>query len=148
MGLFDKILGGQSSENTTLNAQEAVAAILFLTVAADGNISEEERELFVAISNRMKLLRVQTADEFNAMIRKIRGLLDKHGFEPLFKKATQAVPAELRETTFALSADLVFADGSVEEAEMKFLEMAQGALGVSDALALKIVEVLQIKNRG
>lgn len=148
MGLFDKLIGGQGSENSILTKQEAVAAVLFLTVAADGNISDEEQELFLAISNRMKLLRSQPAAEFNAMIAKIKNLLNKQGFEATLAKAAAAVPAELRETTFALSGDLVFADGSVEDEEMAFLEAVQHSLGIPDDLALKIVEVLQIKNRG
>jgi uncharacterized tellurite resistance protein B-like protein len=148
MGLFDKLLGGQGSENITFTKQESVAGVLFLTVAADGNISDEERELFIGTSNRMKLLRSQNADEFNAMIAKIRGVLDKRGFDDTLAMAACAVPAELRETTFALCADLVFADGSVESQEMAFLEAVQHALEIPDALALKVAEILQIKNRG
>lgn len=148
MGLFDKILGGQSSENTTLTKQEAVASVILVTIAADGNISDEEKEGFVAISNRMKILRDQSANEFNQMIRKLQSYLQKHGSKWLLEKAVVALPRELRDTVFALAADLVFADGSIEDEEKAIIESLQTALKVPDDLAVKILEVVQIKNRG
>jgi hypothetical protein len=42
----------------------------------------------------------------------------------------------------------VLADGVVAEAEKKFLEDMQKAMGISDDVALKVTEVLVIKNRG
>jgi|CXWL01.1.fsa_nt_gi uncharacterized tellurite resistance protein B-like protein len=148
MGLFDKLLGGQSSENATLTKQEAVAAVLLITVAADGNISSEEVESVIAISNRMQLLRSQTADQFNEMMRKLIGILQKQGYEFLLNKATEAMPADLKQTAFAVAADLMFADGFIEEKEKTVIEAIQRAMQIPDDLALKIVEVLQIKNRG
>jgi len=145
MGIFNKLLGGTDS---AFSPEEAVLAVLFLVVAADGEISEEEKDLFIATSNRMKLLQKQPPAEFNATIEKIRRSLDKHGFDSVLAKAATAVPVELRDTVFALSADLIFADGSVGEDETMFLEAVQSALQISDELAIKIVEVLQIKNKG
>jgi tellurite resistance protein len=148
MGLFDKALGGQSNASTPLNKQEAFTAVLLVTIAADGHISNEEVEGLVAISNRTQLLKDQTVDEFNRMIRKLQALLQKQGIEFLLSKAYEALPVKLRETVFANAADLVFADGSVEDEEKQLLEDIKAALSVPDDLALKIVEVLQIKNRG
>ncbi len=51
MGMFDKILGGRSGENATYSKQEAFAAIMLATVAADGNISDEEADGFNAVIN-------------------------------------------------------------------------------------------------
>lgn len=148
MGLFDKLLGGQGSANTTLNKQEAFAGILMATVAADGHISEDEVRSFNAIANRVQLFKAQSGDEFSAMIDKLMGLLQKHGQSFLIEKSAEALPSDLRETVFATATDLVLADGSVEEEEKKLLERLQVSLKVSDELAVKIIEVLQIKNRG
>lgn len=148
MGLFDKLVGGQSSQNVTLSPQEAFAGILLVTVAADGHVSDDEAQGFVNIANRMRLFQGQSADEFNAMIDRLQGLLRKHGGQFLLDKATESLPRELRETAFAVVADLIFADGSVEDEEKALLEGIQGALGISDNLALQIVQVISIKNKG
>lgn len=148
MGLFNKLLSGQASSAQALSPQEAFAAVLLTAVAADGQISDEERDLFVSTSNRMKLLKDQTAAQFNSMMDKLFLILKREGSQALLEKAKSAVPSELRETAFALAADIVFADGSVEPEEMAIVEAIQQGMGIADEQALKIVEVLQIKNRG
>ena len=148
MGLFDKMLGGQGSQDVAFSLQEGVAGVLLTMVAADGHVSDEEAEELIAITNRMRVFSGQSAGEFNAMIDHLVGQLRKHGFESLLDRACRAIPDELRETVFAQAADLAFADGSVEEDERLLLEELQQQLGVPDQRALQIVQVLQIKNRG
>ncbi len=148
MGMFDKILGGRSSEDAAYSKQEAFAAIMLATVAADGNISDEEVDGFNAVINRMKLFQAQTAAEHKAMIDRLFGSLNRNGATSLLEKGAGFLPAELRETAFAVAGDFVFADGSVEAEEMAVIEKLQAALQVPEQQALKILEVLEIKNRG
>jgi hypothetical protein len=58
-----------------------------------------------------------------------------------------AIPPDLRATVFAVAADLVLADARIDGREKAFVDHLQAALKVDDATALKIVEVLIIKNR-
>ncbi len=148
MGLFDKILGGQSSENVRLSPAEAFAGLVLAVVGADGHISDDEVRAANAIFNRMRLFGPITADQFSAMIDRLIGYLKKHGADWLLGKAVAALPDELRETAFATAADLIFADGSVESSEQELVEKLQKSLQIPDELALKIVEVISIKNRG
>ena len=148
MGLFDKLLGGQTSGNVTLNKQESVAGILLIVVAADGHISDDEAREFGAVVNRMQLFKEQSGNEFSQMIDKLMGLIKKQGAPFVLEKAVQGMPVELQETVFALATDMIFADGSVEDEEKELLENLQAKLTIPDDVALKIIEVLQIKNRG
>jgi hypothetical protein len=54
----------------------------------------------------------------------------------------------LRATTFALAADLALADGRIGDREKMFIDELQTVLQVDEATAVKIIEVLLIKNRG
>ncbi len=148
MGLFDKFLGGQGSENVRLDGREAFAALVLAIVGADGNVSDDEVRAANAVFNRMRLFAPQSTDQFRVMFDRLVGYLQKHGAEWLLTKAVAGMPDELRETAFATAADLVFADGSVEPAEQALIEKIQRDLRVSDDLALKIIEVISIKNRG
>jgi uncharacterized tellurite resistance protein B-like protein len=148
MGLFDKILGGQSSESTALSKEEAFASILLVTVAADGHISDEEAATFNSIINRMQLYRNVTGQQFSQMMDKLIGLLKKHGHQNLLERAFIALPPDLRLTAFAVCTDLVFADGSVEQEEKETLENIQSSLQIPEDQALQIIEVMSIKNRG
>jgi hypothetical protein len=48
----------------------------------------------------------------------------------------------------AVATDLVLADGCIRGREKAFVDQLQAALEVDETTALKIVEVLLIKNRG
>jgi uncharacterized tellurite resistance protein B-like protein len=148
MGLFDKFLGGQSSENVKLSPAEAFAGLVIATVGSDGHVSDEEVRAANAIFGRMRLFGPISSDQFSSMIDRLVGYLNKHGAEWLITKSTSALPDELRQTAFVTAVDLVFADGSVEAEEQALIERLQTTLRISDEMALKVVEVISIKNRG
>ena len=146
MGLFDKVFGGSQPEK--LNAQEAFTGVLFAAVAADGVINQEEMISVIAVINRMKLYKGSNEKQMKAILEKVTNILKKQGPSPIIAAAKETLTPEMKETAFAVAADLVLADGTVEEAEKKLLEELQQALEIPDALAIKISEVLVIKNRG
>jgi uncharacterized tellurite resistance protein B-like protein len=146
MSLFHKT--EENAGPITFDDKEAVVAILFLVVTADGNIAPEEEELVIAASNRMKLLRKQSIDEFNDAVQKIRDGIEAGGRDPVFAAAVKELPPELREPVYALSADIVFAEGAADPQEIAFLRAVQEALQISDDLATKVVEVMRMKNSG
>lgn len=145
MGLFDKVLGSGSDK---LNAQEGFAGVALCAIAADGVIEQEELNGFFTSLVRLKMFQGFSERQFRNTIEKDLKLLQKNGLQGFLPLATEAIPKELKATAFAVTADLMFADGTVAAEERKVLEQIQRALGVDDALALKIVEVIQIKNMG
>jgi tellurite resistance protein len=147
MGLFDKLLSGQGPESIKLNEQEAFLGVLLVTIAADGEVADEETQSLVIACQRSELLGEYTPADYNATFKKLADILRKHGVEVFLTKTAEPLSPELKETAFAVAADLIFADGSVEEGEQNLLEAIQKSLGVADDLAVKIVEVMQIKNR-
>jgi tellurite resistance protein len=144
MSLFHK-----AEENSApFSEKESVVALLFLTVTADGTIAPCEEELVIAASNRMKLLKDLAIPEFNSAVQKVRDAIDAKGRPEAFAAGVRGIPADLKETVYALAADIVFADGVGQAEELSFLREMQEALGVPDDLATKVVEVVRIKNRG
>ncbi len=112
MSLFHKT--EENAGPIAFTDKEAVVAILFLVVTADGSIAPEEEELVIAASNRMKLLRNQSIDEFNDAVQKVRDAIEAGGRDPVFAAGVKALPPELREAVYALSADIVFAEGAAQ----------------------------------
>jgi uncharacterized tellurite resistance protein B-like protein len=146
MSFFNK-----SHENAgplTFTGEESVVALLFLVVTADGSIAPEEEELVIATSNRMQLLRKLSIDDFNDVVQKVRDAIDGSGRDAVFGEAVKGMPGDLKETVFALAADVVFADAQCKTEEIEYLRKVQEALGVPDELATKVVEVMRLKNRG
>jgi tellurite resistance protein len=146
MSLFHKT--EENAAPVTFTDKEAVVALLFLTVTADGEIAPQEEELVIAASNRMKLLRDQGIADFNAAVQRVRDAIDAKGRAEVFEAGVRALPPELKQTVYTLAGDIVFADGTASPEEMTFLREVQEALEVPDELATKVIEVMRIKNCG
>jgi len=146
MSLFHKT--EETAGELSFTDKEAAVALLFLVVTVDGSISPCEEELVIAASNRMKLLKDLAIPEFNAAVQKVRNAIEAKGRAAVFAAGVKGLPAELGETVYALGGDIAFADGGAEEAEIACLRELQEALGISDELATKVLEVMRIKNRG
>lgn len=145
MGLFDKVLG---SSNDKLNETEGVAGIALCAIAADGMITEEEAAGLGTSLSRMKLFSGMSNRDVNKVFEKCIKIVRSNGVDHLLTISSEAIKPELRPTAFTIATDLLMSDGHVAPEEKKFLEKIQKSLGVNDDLALKIVEVIAIKNRG
>lgn len=145
MGLFDKVLGGSTDK---LTEAEGMAGIALAAIASDGMITQEEAAGLGTTLSRMKLYSGMSNRDVNKVFEKLVKVARAEGVDKLLELSSNAVPAELRQTAFAVAADLLMADGHVAPEEKKFLEKIQKSLGVNDDVALKIAEVIAIKNRG
>ncbi|MBD2213582.1 tellurite resistance TerB family protein [Calothrix sp. FACHB-156] len=149
MGLLDTVLGTESQVQPTLSPAEAFAAITLAATAIDGNLSEDEALSIASVLSRSKLFRNYTDEMMNKLFDKILGILRRRdGINLLFNSAKQTLTQELREAAFAVATDLVLNDGILMEEETNFLNDLYLSLGISSDLALQIVQVVLIKNRG
>lgn len=145
MGLFDKVLG---NNNDKLNEAEGFTGIVFCAIASDGTIAQEEMNGLATTLSRMKLYNGLSNRDVTKMFDKIQRQFKDKGFEATMQLAANAVNPDLRATAFAVATDLLLSDGHVSQQEQKFLETIQNHLDIPDDLAMKIVEVIEIKNRG
>jgi tellurite resistance protein len=148
MGLFDKISGIRKETDTTLGPAESFAAIALIAVAADGYITDSESQAITTILARMQLYRSYPGDVMRKMIDRLLNILQRQGVEVLFNAAIAGLPHDLKETAFAVTTDIVLADGEVTEEEEKLLNDLYRVLEIPEALALKIIDVMMIKNKG
>jgi tellurite resistance protein len=147
MGLFDKVLGPKD-EKAKLSKEEAFAAVGFSAIAADGVITEEEARGFIVGLYRMKMFSSFNDNQMNALLNKLVNVIKKHGVEGLINMSNESLPADLKETAFAVATDLAFADGDVDQTERDILTKIQQMMGIPEAQAIKIIEVMMIKNKG
>ncbi len=149
MGLLDKMRGSQGTNTQEpLSAADTFAAIALAAVASDGYLSEEEAQSIPLILSRMKLYEHYSDDKMRRLFDRLLTKLQKEGVAALFNSAQEALSEELRETAFAVAADLVLADGVFAEEEQQFLNELQVALAIPTEMVEQIIAVMQIKNRG
>ena len=148
MGLFDKISYARQNSQITLGLAEAFAAIILIAVASDGYVADSEVQAIVTDLSRMQLFRSYSGDVMRKIFDHLLNLLQRKGADALLRVAIEVLPHELQETVFAVTTDIILSDGDITEEEEKFLEQLYGALEISEETAIKIIDVMLIKNRG
>jgi len=150
MGLFDQMFDdAQSPANKgDLSPAEAFASISLVAIAADGYLSDQEGEDMSLLLSRMKLFSDYQPEALNHMLDTLLEQLKQDGPGQLVARAKVCLPPELRETAFAIATDLILSDRTVTQQEQAFLDDLYRILELPEQLALQIVHVMTIKNRG
>lgn len=146
MSVIDRALqelGAQTREPPAMPVPDALAAILVASVFMDGALNVDESALIEGLLSTSRLFRDATVGSVDRAIT----LLNDRGAEAVLAASARALPPQLHATAFAMAVDLVLCDGRVEPREKAYIDSLQAALGVDEATALKIIEVLVIKNR-
>jgi hypothetical protein len=127
---------------------EAVAAVLVAAVSADGRLGVDEADRLSHILSTSRLFEQAVQARDVQVVERALNRLTDYGVAPVLSACGAVIAPELRPTVFAIATDLVLADGGIDGREQAFIDQLQTALGVNEDLAVKIVEVLLIKNRG
>jgi tellurite resistance protein len=147
MSFFDDVLGNFGTPKS-FGPQEGFAGALLGAAANDGHLADEEMSSLFGTLGRMKLYQNVPEQRFRQMFDRLIGILKRNGPEELIRQSLPAVPPELRETVFACAADIVLADGVVEQSEKEMLQNLMIALELDGNRAQTIVKVMVIKNKG
>lgn len=148
MGLFNRVLSTRQSNDVTLGPAEAFLAITLLAIAADGYISDDEARLLNSTLWRLRLFRSYSTDVIASTIDRLLGIIRRQGADTLLNAAIATLPHDLYDTIFAITTDLVLADGEVTPEEEMLLDELHQALEIPDDLAMQIVNTMVIKNKG
>ena len=143
--LVDKTLK-KDRNALSLTQREALAAVLVAATASDGVI--DQKELYRLVGSLVEKSMFRTSGDLGTVLKRASEHVQRHGATAVIDVAVKAIEESLRPTAYALAADLVLANSMVESKERSFLDELQRKLGIDDATALKIVEVVAIKNRG
>jgi uncharacterized tellurite resistance protein B-like protein len=116
---------------------------MLLMAGADGNIDDPEIETVEAYFAQLP----EFADkDFGEVLAECKKMVSKY---PNLKDSVKALGNMSSDTVkrkaFILAADIAMASGDVDEEEDEMLSAMQRILGVDDALAQKVLEVLSMK---
>lgn len=146
MGLFDRIWGNENTA-VALTKEECIAGIAMAACNADGNMSGEE--VFLAISSlvHLNMFKRKEPREIEHIINKMVDLTKRRGPGQIIQSARETLTPDEAAAAFFIAADLVLADGVLEEREKSFMEELMRAIQLDPETAMKIIEVACIKNR-
>ncbi|MBE9004172.1 tellurite resistance TerB family protein [Fortiea sp. LEGE XX443] len=147
MNLLDTILGRENQAPEVLTSTEAFAAIALVAITSDAVLSEQQVRSISTVLSRLQLFSSYSEDIINKLLEKNLSILRHDGFNALFNAAKESLSPELREAAFAVAADLVMTETIVTEEEKNFLNDLYRALDIPCDIAIKILQVLMIKNQ-
>jgi tellurite resistance protein len=143
MGLFSK--STSSIDSWKPNARhEAWIALIYGALHIDGEMDNSESE---ALLRMVMSQRVFSGNEPIQYIGDIVPVMHKLGWRELCVRSAAVIPQEDHETVLAILCDLAMADGVVHSAEENLIEEVSKILGIDEAVAQKIVEVMMIRHK-
>jgi uncharacterized tellurite resistance protein B-like protein len=146
MSIFDQAVSRTDAGNPITSEFEGFLGLLYAGITSDGKQKSSEINLALDIMIHKKMF---TGADTHNWIPKAKSVYDAVGNEEKFiNYAADKISPPLRPMVFATIVDMMLSDGEVVEAEKRTLEHMQSALKIDDALALKIIEVIVIKNKG
>ncbi|MFN0050027.1 MAG: tellurite resistance TerB family protein [Cytophagales bacterium] len=143
MGFFDSLLKVSTPEIKT--EKEAYAAIIYSSMAIDGEISEEEVHDLIEMVAHNKMFK---GTNINDLFKTIAANYKAAGsFEKMVEVALPMISEGNKEKLFVTVIDIVLSDGVVAQKEKELIEKLKLGLQISDSLAKNAIEVLLIKNK-
>jgi uncharacterized tellurite resistance protein B-like protein len=129
-----------------LTVDQAFIALLIGAMGANEHVSPEEAARAHHIIWSMKRFRHKSGETVGRLIDEMRTFVETHGAMKAMAIATSTIPVRLRATAFALSSDLVLADGKIDRAERRFLHRLAEELGLESGMRDVILDVILVKN--
>lgn len=141
MGLFSRLTGKQPEKKST--DDQLLFHAMICMAAADGVLEESEIATVEAFFLSLPDFR---GKDFRGMLDNTNKLFNKHGGVAQSVQELSGIESEaVRRKAFILSVDVALSSGDVDEAEDQMLDAMQRILGVDDAFAGKVIEVLSAK---
>jgi tellurite resistance protein len=139
--------GSQSGRSPgRLRVDEALIALLIGAMNANDHVSPEEGARAHHIIWSMRRFRRKPGATIDRGIGRMQALIEEHGAPDVLAAAARALPVRMRESAFAVAADLVLADGKLEAPERHFLLTLGMNLDLDGGSARNILDVIVIKN--
>jgi uncharacterized membrane protein YebE (DUF533 family) len=123
-------------------AAEAVLTVLFFAAASDGVSKPAESEALQALTRRWSTRSAVREKNVTALN---YAALKWLGGDRALENACAAIPEALRPAVFANAIEICLIDGDLKCEEAAFLDRLAEALGISDADAERIAEVVALK---
>lgn len=117
---------------STINYQTALVYVMVIAAFADSKLKDSELNNIVEIINTLPIFRGYCIETIKRAIGDCRFMLDQEdGLDAVLGLVKEALPENLRETAYTLACDVIAADGSAEQEELRWLALLANQLSIS-----------------
>jgi len=122
-----------------ITTHSALIYAMVLSAAADGSVDDEELETISEIINVLPVFQEFEIGNFGQIASSCIDLLSEpDGLDAAVDQIKRTLPEHLGATAYALSCDVVAADGTATQEELRFLEILRHELNVDRLTAAAI----------
>lgn len=122
-----------------ITTHSALIYAMVLSAAADGNVDEEELDTISEIINVLPIFQDFELANFGQIANSAIDLLSEtDGLDAAVDQIKRTLPEKLTATAYALACDVVAADGTATQEELRFLEILRHELNVDRLTAAAI----------
>lgn len=115
----------------SLTPQDALVALMIAVSFSDEAIRPSEMVAIQRIVNHLPIFGGYDADRIRTVAQTVFDLMEEEdGLDALFGLIRDALPEHLHETAYALSCDMVAADGKARDVELRMLEEVRDELRI------------------
>ena len=115
----------------SLTPQDALVSLMIAVSFSDETIRTSELVAITRIVNHMPIFGGYDADRIRTIAQTVFDLMEEEdGLDALFGLIRDALPERLYETAYALSCDVVAADGKARDPELRMLEEVREELDI------------------
>jgi tellurite resistance protein len=122
-----------------LDPHGALICTMVIVSAADCDMTDAELSMIGDIVGHLPVFRGFDRDSLPGVLESCSQLLSREdGLEEAFAEIAAALPANLRETAYALACDVAAADGEAQQEELRVLELMRHRLNIDRLIAAGI----------
>ena len=122
-----------------LDPHGALIYTMVIVSAADRDMTDPELAIIGAIVGHLPAFRGFDREHLPGVLEACTRILNReNGLEEAFAAIKKALPANLRETAYALACDVAAADGEASQEELRVLEMMRHRLSIDRLIAAGI----------
>jgi tellurite resistance protein len=122
-----------------LDPHGALICTMVIVSAADSNMTDAELAAIGEIVGHLPVFRDFDRNTLPSVLESCSRLLSREeGLEEAFDEIGKILPANLRETAYALACDVAAADGQAAQEELRVLELMRDRLNIDRLIAAGI----------
>jgi tellurite resistance protein len=122
-----------------LDSHGALICTMVIVSAADSNMTDAELATIGGIVGHLPVFRDFDRDKLPSVLDFCSQLLSREdGLEEAFAEIGKVLPANLRETAYALACDVAAVDGDAAQEELRVLELMRHRLNIDRLIAAGI----------
>jgi tellurite resistance protein len=122
-----------------LDPHGALIYTMVIVSAADRNMTDAELQIIGDIVGHLPAFSDFDRQKLPGLLQRCTQLLNREdGLEEAFAAIKKALPANLRETAYAIACDVAAADGEASQEELRVLEMMRHRLAIDRLIAAGI----------